>query len=159
MQIIQDYNKDLIVEELPVIRQADPIDISTSYWFNPELNYITYMVPGILVLLVTIIGMFLTAMNVVKEKEKGTIEQINVTPIKKYQFITGKLLPFWIVGLLELAFGLTLAWIAFNIPILGSIWLIFLVASVYMCCHDLHAKVMAPSSARGSQTRISLAPR
>lgn len=132
LSIIQDYNKDLIVEEMPIIQQADPININHSYWFNPELNYITYMVPGILVLLVTIIGMFLSSMNVVKEKENGTIEQINVTPIKKYQFITGKLLPFWIVGLVELAIGLTLAWIAFNIPILGSIWLIFLIAGVYM---------------------------
>jgi len=90
------------------------------------------MVPGILVLLVTIIGMFLTAMNVVREKESGTIEQINVTPIRKYHFITGKLLPFWIIAIFELAFGLTIAWFAFNIPILGSLWLIFLVATVYM---------------------------
>jgi ABC-2 type transport system permease protein len=90
------------------------------------------MVPGILVLLVTIIGMFLSAMNVVKEKENGTIEQINVTPIKKYQFITGKLLPFWIVGLVELALGLTLAWLAFNIPIIGSLWLIFLFGGLFL---------------------------
>jgi len=132
LSIIQDYNKDLIVAAMPIIKTTNPININHSFWFNPELNYINYMVPGILVLLVTIIGMFLSAMNVVKEKENGTIEQINVTPIKKYQFICGKLLPFWIVGLMELAFGLTIAWLAFNIPILGSIWLIFLVASVYM---------------------------
>jgi ABC-2 type transport system permease protein len=76
--------------------------------------------------------MFLSGMNLVKEKEIGTIEQINVTPIRKYQFIIGKLLPYWIVALAELAFGLTLAWFLFNIPILGSIWLIFLVAAVYL---------------------------
>jgi ABC-2 type transport system permease protein len=90
------------------------------------------MVPGILVLLVTIISMFLSGMNMVKEKEIGTIEQINVTPIRKYQFIIGKLLPYWIVALVELAFGLILAWSIFNIPVLGSVWLIFLVAAVYL---------------------------
>jgi len=132
LSIIQDYNKNLIVEKIPSLQQTDLINIEHSFWFNPELNYITYMVPGILVLLVTIIGMFLSAMNVVKEKENGTIEQINVTPIKKYQFITGKLLPFWIVGLVELALGLTLAWLAFNIPIIGSLWLIFLFGGLFL---------------------------
>ncbi len=132
VSIILDYNKELIVEEMPLMKNTDLIDIHKSFWYNPELNYITYMVPGILALLITIIGMFLTAGNVVREKETGTIEQINVTPIKRYHFITGKLLPFWIISIFELAFGLTLAWFTFNIPILGSLWLIFLVASVYI---------------------------
>ena len=131
LSIIQDFNMNLLVESsgLPV---EEPIHITWSFWFNPELNYKNYMVPGILVLLVTIISMFLSGMNMVKEKEIGTIEQINVTPIKKYQFIIGKLLPYWIVALFELSFGLILAKLVFNIPILGSVWLIFLVASVYL---------------------------
>lgn len=132
LSIIGDYNRELVIEEIPLLKSSGLISTNHSFWYNPELDYITYMVPGILVLLVTIIGMFLTAMNIVKEKETGTIEQINVTPIKKYQFITGKLLPFWIIAIFELAFGLTLAWVAFNIPILGSLWLIFLVATVYL---------------------------
>jgi ABC-2 type transport system permease protein len=71
-------------------------------------------------------------MNVVREKEMGTIEQINVSPVKKYQFVIGKLLPFWFIALFELGFGLTLARIVFDIPILGSLWLIYGVASVYL---------------------------
>lgn len=131
ISIIQDFNINLMVESsgLPV---QDPITTTTSFWYNPELNYKNYMVPGILVLLVTLIGMFLSGMNMVKEKEIGTIEQINVTPIKKYQFIIGKLLPYWIVALAELCFGLILAKLVFNIPIVGSIWLIFFVAAVYL---------------------------
>ena len=132
LSIIRDYNKELIVEKTGDNLFTDPISISYSYWFNPELNYTTYMVPGILVLLVTMIGIFLSGMNVVREKEIGTIEQINVSPIKKYQFITGKLLPFWFIALFELAFGLVLARIIFHIPILGSVWLIFGVAAVYL---------------------------
>jgi ABC-2 type transport system permease protein len=131
ISIIQDFNLNLLVEStgLPI---DEPIRTTASFWYNPELNYINYMVPGILVLLVTIIGMFLSGMNLVKEKEIGTIEQINVTPIKKYQFIIGKLLPFWLVALMELAFGLILARLIFNIPMLGSIWLIFVFAGVYL---------------------------
>jgi len=130
--IIADYNRDIIVDLTGGLEIKPPIDIRYSYWFNPELDYKTYMVPGILVLLVTIIGMFLSSMNVVREKEMGTIEQINVSPVKKYQFVVGKLLPFWFIALFELAFGLLLARIIFNIPIVGSLWLIFGVASVYL---------------------------
>ena len=130
VSIIGNYNLGIIAETVP---QAQPsIKISWLYWFNPELDYKTYMIPGILVLLVTIIGMFLAGMNVVREKEIGTIEQINVTPIKKYQFIAGKLIPFWIIALFDLAAGLLMARLFFDIPILGNILLIFLVASVYL---------------------------
>jgi ABC-2 type transport system permease protein len=90
------------------------------------------MVPGILCLLVTIIAFLLSGMNIVREKEIGTIEQINVTPIRKVQFIAGKLLPFWIIALFELAFGLTIGKLLFNIPIIGSLGLIFLSAAVYI---------------------------
>jgi ABC-2 type transport system permease protein len=131
LSIIQDFNLNLLVESSGIPAE-EPIKTTWSFWFNPVLNYKNYMVPGILVLLVTIIGMFLSGMNMVKEKEIGTIEQINVTPIKKYQFITGKLIPYWIVALAELSFGLILAKLVFNIPILGSVWLIFLVAAVYL---------------------------
>jgi ABC-2 type transport system permease protein len=62
----------------------------------------------------------------------GTIEQINVTPVRKYQFITGKLIPFWIIALFELGFGLLLGRLLFNIPIEGSILLLFAFASVYL---------------------------
>lgn len=132
--ILLDYNREYLVENLNPALLAGIRGIQTdySYWFNPKLNYKTYMVPGILVLLVTIIGLLLSGMNIVREKELGTIEQINVTPINKIQFIAGKLIPFWIIALFELAFGLGLGKLLFNIPVEGSLWLIFLSASVYL---------------------------
>ncbi len=129
--IAMDFNKNF-VEQKSGVTITEPFNINYSYWYNPELNYKTYMVPGILVLLVTIISMFLSAMNVVKEKEIGTIEQINVTPISKFQFLLGKLLPFCFIALFELALGLTVARFVFNIHILGSIPLIFGVTLVYV---------------------------
>jgi len=132
MSIIRDFNKNLIVERSGGKSIKNPIKTDTSYWYNPELDYINFMVPGILVLLVTLIGMFLSGISLVKEKEIGTIEQINVSPIRKYQFIAGKLIPFWLLALFELAFGLVIASIAFNIPIVGSLWLIFFNAAIYL---------------------------
>lgn len=103
-----------------------------SHWYNPELNYKTFMVPGILVILVTMIGAFLASMNIVREKEMGTIEQINVTPIKKYQFILGKTIPFWLLGLFELAAGLAVGKLVFDIPVEGSLVVLFSFAGVYL---------------------------
>lgn len=132
--VIADYNRDIIVENVNILphTRMKTVKIEQSFWYNPEMDYKIYMLPGILVILVSIIGMFLTALNLVREKEMGTIEQINVTPIKKYQFITGKLLPFWFIALFELAFGLTVGKILFHIPTLGNLFLLFGFASIYL---------------------------
>jgi ABC-2 type transport system permease protein len=124
------WNKDHPLPHLTLPPKV--INIHTVNWYNPELNYASYMVPGILVVLVTMIGMFLSGMNIVKEKEVGTIEQLNVTPIKRYQFIIGKLMPFWIIGLGELAFGLLIARLIFTIPMVGNLGIIFLVGAIYL---------------------------
>ena len=132
--ILSDFNRDIITDfHINIPRtQSKTINIIDRYWFNPELNYKFYMVPGILVILVTIVGMFLASMNVVKEKEIGTIEQINVTPVRKIHFIIGKLVPFWMIATFELAFGLFLAKLAFGIPVLGNLFLIFGLSSLYL---------------------------
>jgi ABC-2 type transport system permease protein len=103
-----------------------------SFWYNNALNYKTFMVPGILVLLVTMLSLFLSSMNIVREKEMGTLEQINVTPIKKHQFIIGKLFPFWVLGLVILTVGLIIAKLVFNVPMLGNLGLVYLFTSVYL---------------------------
>jgi ABC-2 type transport system permease protein len=71
-------------------------------------------------------------MNIVREREIGTIEQLNVTPIKRYQFITGKLLPFWIIALFELGIGLLIAYYGFGVPFVGSAWLLFGIAGIFL---------------------------
>ena len=131
VSIIQDYNMQILKENYGIVLNSG-VNTSYRFWYNPELNYKTFMVPGILVMLVTIIGFMLSGMNIVREKEIGTIEQINVTPIKKYQFIAGKLLPFLIIAMFELAFGLTIGKIVFDIPMVGSIGLVFGFASIYI---------------------------
>lgn len=131
--IIQDFNRAAVLQlQGSSGDQRAGITTVSSSWYNPNLDYINYMVPGILVVLVSMIGMFLSGMNIVREREIGTMEQLNVTPIKRYQFMTGKLLPFWIIGMFELALGLAIAYFGFRIPFLGSVWLLFVVAAIYL---------------------------
>jgi ABC-2 type transport system permease protein len=106
--------------------------VISSDWFNPRLEYKFYMVPGILVLLLTLVGGFMASLNIVREKEVGTIEQINVTPIRKWQFILGKLIPFWIVGIVVFTTGLIVMYVVYGIFPLGSIALLYLFAAVYL---------------------------
>ena len=114
------------------VRGVPRIEVRARGWYNPTLDYRHYMVPGILVGLVTIVGTLLTAQNIAREKELGTIEQLNVTPITRGQFIAAKLLPFWVLGLLELALGLAVGWLAFGVPVRGSLLLLLAVAAVYL---------------------------
>ena len=135
-QIISGFNQS-IQTQLQTYNHGNfvqPENIMTipSFWYNKTLNYKTFMVPGILVLLVTMLSLFLSSMNIVREKEVGTLEQINVTPIKKHQFIIGKLFPFWVLGLVILTVGLIIAKVIFNVPILGNIFLIYGFTSVYL---------------------------
>lgn len=132
--IINDFNGEVRLEwvQLPRQNPQPMIKVSAINWFNPLLNYQFFMVPGILVILVTMVGSFLSALNIVKEKEIGTIEQINVTPIRKHQFILGKLIPFWVLGLVVLTIGMLLARIFYGIIPEGSLITIYIFAVVYL---------------------------
>ncbi len=132
--IIRDYNQDIRLDFLQDGRfTAIPtINVTSSNWFNPKLNYQLYMVPGILAVLVTMIGGFLTALNIVKEKEAGTIEQINVTPIRKHHFILGKLIPFWVLGNIVFTIGLLVAWLIYGIVPVGNLALLYGFVSIYL---------------------------
>jgi ABC-2 type transport system permease protein len=133
--IIADFNKNIQLNSAGVQDNSTTpaaVDITYSNWFNPSAEYKYYIVPGVLVLLLTLIGGFVSALNVVKEKEAGTIEQINVTPIKKWQFILGKMIPFWVIAMVVFTIGLIVTWIVYGIFPEGNIAVLYLFASVYL---------------------------
>lgn len=132
--IINSFNRQIRQEWLAMDEDDGPAHIAVTYsnWYNPGMNYKYFMVPGILVVLVSLIGAFLSGMNIVKEKEMGTIEQLNVTPIRKHHFIIGKLLPFLLIALFELAFGLLVGKLVFHLPFAGNIGWVFLFAAAYL---------------------------
>ena len=146
VQTLWAYSRELGVEIMPTRRNvvaastarmsprpaAGVIDIRTRGWYNPTLDYSNYMVPGLLVALVTMIGTLLTAQNIAREKEIGTLEQLNVTPITKSEFIAAKLLPYWVLALLDLVLGLIVARLVFHIPVQGSPLLLMGAAGIYL---------------------------
>lgn len=132
--IIRDFNQELRQKLLPMpaLPSAPSIILSSQNRYNPYLNYRLYIVPGVLAILATMIGGFLSALNIVKEKEVGTIEQINVTPIKKHHFILGKLIPFWILGHIVFSLGLVVSWLIHGILPAGSLLVLYSFVSVYL---------------------------
>jgi ABC-2 type transport system permease protein len=133
--IVSAYERDLNAEAAAGASshlRTPRLEIRVRHWYNADLNYRDYMVPGILVALVTMIGTLLTAQNIAREKELGTLEQLNVTPITRAEFITAKLLPFWALAMVDLAIGLTVARFAFDVPMRGSLLLLFGAAAVYL---------------------------
>ena len=131
-QIIAAYANELGAQLNPMVRATPPIEVRARGWYNPELNYRDYMVPGILVQLVTVIGTLMTAMNIVREKELGTLDQLSVTPLSQGVFMAAKLIPFWLIALVELTLGLLVARFVFHVPMLGSMTLVYAAAAVYL---------------------------
>lgn len=120
--VLIDFNQQLIADWAGIItpQPIKTIETRSRYFYNAELNYKWYMFPGIMVILITMIG-FLSGLNLVREKEIGTSEQLNVTPMKKYHFIIGKLLPFLMIGVFELCLAILLGRIVYGVPFLGKI--------------------------------------
>jgi ABC-2 type transport system permease protein len=134
-KIILDFNGEVNLKwvQPPRMSPQSIIETASSNWYNPFMNYNFFMVPGILAALVTMVGSYMAALNIVKEKEIGTIEQINVTPIKKMHFILGKLIPFWVIGMFIFSVGLwVIAYLVYGIFPLGSIFSLYLFLGVYL---------------------------
>ncbi|MDX2003194.1 MAG: ABC transporter permease [Chitinophagales bacterium] len=158
-RIINNYNADIRAEWITPSKfnPIPVIEVANINWFNLHLNYQRYMVPGILVVLVTMVGSYLCALNIVKEKEIGTIEQINVTPIKKYHFILGKLIPFWVLGMFVFSLGLlVIARLVYGIVPLGSFALIYGFLALYLVA-VLGIGLLMSTYAQTQQQAMSLA--
>jgi ABC-2 type transport system permease protein len=108
------------------------VTIQTRTLYNPERGYLAYMAIGLLASLVTLVGILITAQNIAREKEIGTLEQLNVTPITRGQFIAGKLIPFWGLGLVELTLGLGIIRFVFGIEFVGAVGVVYAGAAVYL---------------------------
>ena len=102
--------------------------LSPLVLYNKLQSYKVFMIPALMGILMMMLCGFLPALNIVGEKEKGTIEQINVTPVSKWSFILAKLIPYWIIGLVVLTLCLVLSWLVYGITCQGSLWLVYLLA-------------------------------
>ena len=129
--IVSDFNDDIRLE-WQASEPATQVTVAASNWYNPFLNFHLFMVPAILVTLVTAMVAMQSAFNIVQEKESGTIEQINVTPIKKHIFIIGKMVPFMVLGIVLFTVGLLVGWLLYGIVPVGSLWVLYGSLVVYL---------------------------
>lgn len=129
-QIVMQYAQELSDESGTVSRR--PVTVAPRYLFNATLDYKPYMIPALMAMTLILLVGFLPALNVVGEKERGTIEQINVTPVSRIEFILSKMIPYWSVGIFIVGFCIVLAWKIHGVTPEGAIWLVFLFNIVYI---------------------------
>ncbi len=131
-QIINRYSTSVLTKIIGNIKNLGGVNAEIRAWYNPSLLSRNYMVPGVLVLILLITTMNLSSMAIVKEKEIGTLEQLMVTPIRPAELILGKLIPFTIIGLLNICVVLLVMVYGFGIPIKGSVPLLFLLTGFFL---------------------------
>lgn len=132
--VVTDFSADLREENglNNAPNRTQTFNMAPYYQFNPHLDYKVFMVPALMVMMLTLLSGFLPALNIVGEKEKGTIEQMNVTPVGKFPFVLSKLVPYWFVGFLVLTYSMLLAWWAYGLIPAGNLLTIYLFASIYI---------------------------
>jgi len=123
-----EYSPDLSLQ----VKNIRRVETEPRFWFNPNLESKLYIVPGIIALILLIITLFLTSMGIVREKEIGTLEQLMVTPIRSYQLVIGKIIPFSILGMLEIMISMGFVYLIFGIGVKGSLLLLLFESSIFI---------------------------
>lgn len=133
--IVQQFQERLM-EHTPglslQIKNIRRVETEPRFWFNPNLESKLYIVPGIIALILLIITLFLTSMGIVREKEIGTLEQLMVTPIRSYQLVIGKIIPFSILGIIEIMISMGFVYLIFGIGVKGSLLLLLFESSLFI---------------------------
>jgi ABC-2 type transport system permease protein len=133
--LVASYNEELAARQAAAAGRTlalQPIEARIRVWFNPRLESRDFMIPGIVALLLMVITTNLSSMAIVREKELGTLEQLNVTPVTRWQLILGKLLPYALIGLVDVVIVTATAILWFRIPLLGSPTLLFATSLIYL---------------------------
>lgn len=134
MTILTNFGIEVAAEwpEFSAAPQKAGFEIIPRYWFNPALKYVVFMIPALMIMVLAIVSGFLPAVNIVGEKESGTIEQMNVTPVSRLHFILSKLIPYWLVGFVVLTITILVSRWAYGFRPAGNILSIYLFASMFM---------------------------
>lgn len=122
------YLSQIVTSHVMPTKAAIQSKVSTLLLYNKHQNYKLYMIPALLAMVVMLMTGFLPTLNIVSEKEIGTIEQINVTPVSKWAFILSKLIPYWLIAFFVITVFLILAWLIYGITPSGPIWLVYVLA-------------------------------
>jgi ABC-2 type transport system permease protein len=112
-----------------------PIEIEPNTWYNPDLRTAVYIVPGLVGVLLTMTMVMLTAMAIARERERGTLEQLIVSPVKSVELIVGKIVPYIVMGYLQMTLILVVGGLVFDVPVVGSLPLLYLLAFVFIAAN------------------------
>ena len=133
--VVREYNQEktfLKVERLGGQKLKPPVEGRPRIWFNEELESKNYFIPGLVAVIMSIIGVLLTGQVIVREWERGTMELLISTPVRKEELIIGKLFPYFFLGLLDLSLAVLMGRWVFEVPLRGSISLLFLLSCIYI---------------------------
>ena len=134
-RLIGGYADDLVADAAAGSRVVTGgIDARIRVWFNPQLESRHFMIPGVLALILLVVTANLASMAIVREKELGTLEQLNVTPLRRWELIVGKLLPYGLIALVDVLLVVAVAVLWFRIPLRGSFALLFAMSLLYVLC-------------------------
>jgi ABC-2 type transport system permease protein len=134
VNIITDFNENIRADVTKDVRSLHVplLSINYLYRYNPGLLYHVYMVPALMVMVMAMICGFLPALNIVSEKENGTIEQMNVTPVRKFTFILAKLIPYWVIGYVVITICFVVAFLVWDIVPVGSMRTLYLFVTIFI---------------------------
>jgi ABC-2 type transport system permease protein len=111
---------------------VEPIHVETATWYNPELRTAVFIVPGLIGLILTMTMVMLTAMALVRERERGTLEQLVVSPVTRLELVVGKISPYVVIGYIQMSLILLIGWLVFRVPVVGSLGLLYGVAFLFV---------------------------
>jgi ABC-2 type transport system permease protein len=129
------YNQKLLGQRLLTKgpgREEMPVDAQTRFWFNEDLESRNYIVPGLIVIIMTMVGALLTALTVVRELERGSMEGLMATPLKRTELLLGKIGPYFMIGMFDMVMVMALGKFLFQVPLIGSPWLLIGLAAIFL---------------------------
>jgi len=133
--VVRGYSQDIVLRQAQrtggVARRV-PLDLRPRVWFNADMESKNYIIPGLIAVIMMVIAALLTSLTVAREWERGTMEQLISTPIKGWELVTGKLLPYFLIGLLDVALAVLMGEFLFQVPLRGSVALLFALAAVFL---------------------------
>lgn len=130
--IINNYSSRIVLEALSAKGGVTTFAPRFQVWYNPALASTVFMIPGVICLILTVISTNLTASAIVRERERGTLEQVMVTPLSRLQFILGKLIPYIVISFIDITVVITLGMLIFSVPMRGSFLLLYLCAALFL---------------------------
>lgn len=135
-QIVQAFSRDVRVREASTrgmaTSAAPGLDVRTRYWYNPELNSTNFIVPGLIAIILMLLSSLLTSMTIVRERERGSIEQVVVSPIRPHELVLGKLAPYVVIAFLDVVVVILAARFIFGVPLVGSIPLLLAASCLFL---------------------------